>query len=162
MNNEEYYLADAIDVIDEVLASGGEFCIYPKGTSMLPLIVQTRDSVVLRRSEGVPAKKHDIAFYRRDDGHFVLHRVVKICDDGTYTMCGDNQTLLEKGIRPEQIIAYVCGVNRKGKKIKMDGFGYRTYVFFWTKRPLRRVLILGRTVLSKIGKMTRKILPKRS
>ena len=73
MNNEEYYLADAIDVIDEVLASGGEFCIYPMGTSMLPLIVLTRDSVVLKRSEGVPAKKHDIAFYRRDDGHFVLH-----------------------------------------------------------------------------------------
>ena len=39
MNNGEFYLADAIEVIDEILAGGGEFRIYPKGTSMLPLII---------------------------------------------------------------------------------------------------------------------------
>ena len=98
MNNSEFYLADAIEVIEEVLASGGEFRMYPKGTSMLPLIVQTRDSVVLKRNFEDGAKKHDIAFYRRRNGQFVLHRVMDICDDGTYTMCGDNQTELEKGI----------------------------------------------------------------
>ena len=57
MNNSEFYLADAIEVIEDVLASGGEFRMYPKGTSMLPLIVQTRDSVVLKRNFEDGAKK---------------------------------------------------------------------------------------------------------
>ena len=49
MNNGEFFLADAIEVIEEILNAGGEFRMYPKGTSMLPLIVQGRDSVVLTR-----------------------------------------------------------------------------------------------------------------
>ena len=77
MNNGEFYLADAIDVIETVMESGGEFRMYPRGTSMLPLIVQNRDSVVLKRNFEDAAKKHDIAFYRRDNGQFVLHRVMK-------------------------------------------------------------------------------------
>ena len=49
--NHEFYLTDAIEVIEEVLSSGGEFRMFPKGTSMLPLLVQGRDSVVLFRRE---------------------------------------------------------------------------------------------------------------
>lgn len=159
MNNEEFYLADAIGVIEEVLASGGEFSIYPKGTSMLPLIVQKRDAVVLRRNGQIPAKRHDIAFYRRDDGHFILHRVMDVSEDGTYTMCGDNQTELERGIRAEQIIGYVSGITRKGKKVKVNGFWYSLYVFLWTKMPIRRACMLARKI---IGKIVRKIFPKHS
>lgn len=140
MNNGEFYLADAIDVIEEVLASGGDFRLCPKGTSMLPLIVQGRDSVVLARStEKLPARKHDIAFYRRDNGQFVLHRVMKINKDGTYTMCGDNQCVLEKGVRKESIIAYVSRLYRGEREIRVrESFGYSVYVFLWTKMPLRK------------------------
>ena len=162
MNNGEFYLADAIEAIDEVLASGGEFRLYPKGTSMLPLIVQTRDSVVLKRNVEQPAKKHDIAFYRRRNGQFVLHRVMKICEDGTYTMCGDNQTALEKGIEKDQIIAYVSGLYRKDKAVKMDGAAYSAYVFFWTKMPLRWFLFLFRRAKNKISRILRVIFSKRS
>ena len=161
MNNNEFLLADAIGVIEEILASGGEFQMYPKGTSMLPLIVQTRDSVVLKRDFDVPAKKHDIAFYRRKNGQFVLHRVMKICSDGTYIMCGDNQTSLEKGIEKEQIIAYVSLINRKNKAVRMDGFIYSTYVFLWTKMPIRRIGLFLRRVKSKLARSIRKIFPKK-
>ena len=74
MNNGEFFLADAIEVIEEILNAGGEFRMYPKGTSMLPLIVQGRDSVVLKKrieSPQSPLKKNDIAFYRRSNGQFV-------------------------------------------------------------------------------------------
>lgn len=162
MNNGEFFLADAIDVIEEVLASGGEFRMYPKGTSMLPLIVQKRDSVILRRNFDIPAKKHDIAFYRRTNGQFVLHRVMKICNDGTYTMCGDNQLSLEKGICPEQIIGYVSGLYRNDKEIKMDGFRYSFYVFWWTKMPVRRIGFFMRRVKNKLARIFRSIFPKRS
>lgn len=157
MNNNEFFLSDAIDVIEEILASGGEFQIYPKGTSMLPLIVQTRDTVVLKRNFDFPAKKHDIAFYRRKDGQFVLHRVMKICDDGTYTMCGDNQLLLEQGIEPSQILGYVCGINRKGKNLRLDGVLYKSYVFFWCIRPVRRIGLFFRRVKGKVVRIFKDI-----
>lgn len=161
MNNGEFYLADAIDVIEEVLASGGEFRMYPKGTSMLPLIVQARDSVVLKRDFTDGARKHDIAFYRRKNGQFVLHRVMKICADGTYVMCGDNQTALENGIEKEQIIGIVSGLYRKDKAVKMNGVCYSLYVFFWTKLPIRRIFLFARRVINKLLKIWRRIFKKR-
>lgn len=161
MNSEEIYLADAIEAIEEVLASGGEFRLFPRGTSMLPLIVQSRDSVVIRRDTEIPARKHDIAFYRRNDGHFVLHRVMDI-RDGEYIMCGDNQTLLETGIKKEQIIAYVSEIHRKNKVIKKTNRAYRAYVFLWTLMPLRRVVLFVRRILGKIRRFFRGIFAKRS
>ncbi len=162
MNNEEFFLADAIDVIEEVLSSGGEFRMYPKGTSMLPLIVQKRDSVVLKRNFDKPAKKHDIAFYRRANGQFVLHRVMKICGDGSYVMCGDNQLALEKGITDEQIIGYVCMLYRGEKSVDIDGFRYLWYVFWWTKIPIRRLCFFARRVRGKLARIFRRIFPKRT
>ncbi len=162
MNNGEFFLADAIEVIEEVLASGGEFRMYPKGTSMLPLIVQKKDSVVLKRNFDVPAKRHDIAFYRRDNGQFVLHRVMKICDDGTYAMCGDNQLALEKGIRAEQIIAYVDTVYSDKDKVKTKGLKYSFYLFLWTKMPVRRVCFFLRRVRNRAARIFRSIFPKHS
>lgn len=153
MNNGEFYLADAIEAIEDVLKSGGEFRMYPKGTSMLPLIVQTRDSVVLVRNFDTPAKKHDIAFYRRKSGQFVLHRVMDVCEDGTYTMCGDNQTQLERGIEKDQIIAYVSRIYRKNKEIKADGFWYSAYVFLWTKMPVRKFFFFLRRVKNKLARI---------
>ncbi len=153
MNNNEFYLADAIEVIEEVLASGGEFRIYPRGTSMLPLIVQNRDSVVLKRKTDGGLKKNDIAFYRRKNGQFVLHRVMKVSKDGTYVMCGDNQTYLEKGIEKEQIIAYVSRIYRKEKAVKMSGVSYSLYVFLWSSMPMRKICRFAKRAVSKAIKI---------
>ncbi len=162
MNNGEFYLSDAIEAIEEVLVSGGEFHLYPKGTSMLPLIVQGRDSVVLRRNVNMPAKKHDIAFYRRASGQFVLHRVMNIEKDGTYTMCGDNQAVLETGIRREQIIGYVSVIYRKGKRVKMENTRHLMYIFWWTKMPVRKFCLLFRRARNKIVRIFKGIFRKDS
>ena len=42
-------LDEVMDLLREVLASGGEFQIAPEGTSMLPLIRPGRDTVILVR-----------------------------------------------------------------------------------------------------------------
>ena len=159
MNNNDFCLADAIDAIMEVLDSGASFRIYPSGVSMRPLITQGRDAVVLVKSEA-PVKKHDIAFYRRKDGHFVLHRVMRIEADGTYTMCGDNQLALEKGIEPEQIIARVSEIYRKKKKVDVYGIAYRTYVCLWTKRPIRWIAFFPRRAFAKIKRIFRRLFSK--
>ena len=116
---------------------------------MRPLLVQGRDSVILRKRKGIPAKKHDIAFYKRLDGQFVLHRVMKIKKDGTYVMCGDNQFALEKGITPKQIIGYVSDIYRGENKFSVRALKYRAYVFVWTKMPIRRTIVWIRSFFKK-------------
>lgn len=140
MNKSEFSLVDAIDAIQEVLNHGGEFRLYPKGRSMLPLIRQEKDSVVLKKridQPNVPLKRKEIAFYRRDSGQFVLHRVMRIERDGTYTMCGDNQLYLEKNIRADQVIGYVDGIYKKDRLLSLTSLRYRLYVLVWTWMPLR-------------------------
>ncbi len=157
LNNGEFYLADAIDVIEEVLSSGGEFRMYPKGTSMLPLIVQGRDSVVLKRRFDDGAKKHDIAFYRRTNGQFVLHRVMRIEKDGSFVMCGDNQTALEYGIKREQIIGYVSRLYKGDKEHSLGSLRYKLYLLFWCFMPYRRA---ERFIKGKLSGLRRRLLGK--
>ena len=150
MINEEHYLADAIDLIEEVLSSGGEFRLFPRGTSMLPLLVQGKDSVVLKRKADPVLKKHDIAFYRRESGQFVLHRVMKIEKDGTYTMCGDNQLELERGIHAHQIIGYVSEIYKEERLLRTSSLRYRIYVFFWSFMPYRKAIRYSKGFISAL------------
>lgn len=135
-NNERFSLAEYEETIAEVLDSGGEFTLYPRGTSMLPLIVEGRDSVTLIRAR--ECGRGDIAFYKRDNGGFILHRVIA-AENGEYTMCGDNQLSPEKGINSGQIIARVKYITRKGKRITADRLSYRLYLFLWRSFFIRRV-----------------------
>ena len=150
MNNGEFYLADAIEAIDEVLASGGEFRLYPKGTSMLPLLKEGRDSVTLTAPPR-RLQKYDIIFYQRDNGQYVLHRVVRVGD--TYTCMGDHQYAPERGIRRDQIIAVCSSFVRKGKSIPSNSKRWRIYAILWHySRPVRRVLNGARGWIARIFK----------
>lgn len=126
-----------VPIMIEQLKSGSAVRFSPHGTSMLPLLRQGRDSVTLV-SLTRPLRRFDIAFYKRDDGQYVLHRVVAIKD--SITCIGDNQFEYEKGLRPDQIIAVVSEFSRDGKTVPVSSFGYRAYCFFWhLSRPLRSV-----------------------
>ena len=156
MKSNEIYLCEAIDVIEEVLASGGEFKMYPRGISMLPLIKKGEDSVVLVRDKEAVLKKHDIAFYKRDNGQFVLHRVMSCEADGTYTMCGDNQTFLERGIRADQIIGKVSKLYKKEKLFRFGSLRYKIYLAFWCRMRIRLFLRLPKRALGKIKRICTK------
>lgn len=147
LHNEVVELSEAIDVIEEVLASGGEFLLYPRGRSMLPLIRQDKDYVVLARKTKI--QKHDMAFYRRDNGQFVIHRVMKCEADGTYTMCGDHQVSWEKGIRGDQIIGYVQRLYRNGRLIRFTSLRYRLYLWLWSWMLFRRGCFFLRRIFRK-------------
>ena len=156
MKNNDIYLDDAIDVIEEVLASGGEFKMYPRGISMLPLIRQGVDSVVLVKEDGSTLKKHDIAFYKRDSGQFVLHRVMSCDADGTYTMCGDNQLYLEPGIRADQIIARLTKLYKKERLVRFDSVKHKLYLSVWCCMPIRRFLRLPQRAWGRIKRICKK------
>ncbi len=133
---ETFRLSEHIGLITEVLESGGEFTLFPRGTSMLPLIAEGRDSVTLIKSESLSVG--DIAFYRRADGSFVLHRIVAE-KDGTFVMCGDNQLEKEYGILPAQVIGKAVRVTRGGKAVGERNIFYRLYKILWKSFFIRRV-----------------------
>jgi hypothetical protein len=137
--NNFFELSEAESAIREVLDSGGEFEFRPRGTSMLPLIKEGRDSVTIVKPRG-RLKRGDVALYKRSNGKFVLHRVIRVLDT-EYIMCGDNQVIPEQGITEEQIIAVVS-------KFRIDGILYTAdskKLIRYEKR--RRNLILRRILL---------------
>lgn len=131
-------LEQLLPLIRERLAAGEAVSFMPRGTSMLPMLRQGRDAVVLSPLPET-LRKYDLPLYRRENGQFVLHRIVKVGD--TYTCIGDNQFRQEPGVRREQMIGLVTAFRRDGKEYSVNSPRYRWYCRFWHfSRPLRRVL----------------------
>lgn len=140
METKKIRLEQLAPVIEETLKNGGTFEIGIRGTSMLPLLVEGRDTVVLAAAEQ-ELEKYDIPLYRRTDGAFVLHRVIK-ADAGRYTMCGDNQWVQEEGIEHSQIVGKVVSINRKGKSFPVTDRKYRLYCRLWQfLLPIRKYIV---------------------
>lgn len=143
--NKETTLDAVIELITEKLQSGGAVTFTPNGTSMLPMLRDGEDVVVLKKPEG---RLHlfDVPLYRRENGQYVLHRVIDFERDGSYVLCGDNQFAKERGIHDSQIIAVMTAFYRKGKAYSMTSLRYRAYVNFWYyTRPFRRIFRAGKS-----------------
>lgn len=157
----EMSLRDLSPVMLECLAAGQEVVLTVTGNSMSPFLRHQRDQVVLRPcSDPSALQPGAIPFYRRENGQYVLHRIVER-DDGQvavrygdkatypsagdglqYTLLGDAQWITEPGIRPEQVVAYATAFIRKGKRWECDSSAYRRNRLFWHRLlPLRKNLI---------------------
>lgn len=123
-------LAEFYPIIADVLGQGGTFSLTITGSSMWPTILGGRDQVTLIK---VPDKlqKYDLPLYRRKSGQFVLHRIVRVNEDGTYDCCGDHQTQIEKGLSQSQMIGLAADFVRKGKPFTANNRHYRRWVKFW-------------------------------
>ena len=131
MKNKEHLtvgMDELVPIFKEQLSCGRSVRFSPKGTSMLPMLREGKDTVTLS-SPPYSLKKYDIPLYRRDDGKYVLHRVVAV--DDHYTCIGDNQFIYEANIRPDQIVAVVTAFSRGEKEHSTCEFGYRLYCRFW-------------------------------
>ena len=128
-------LDDVLPIIFEILMAGENVRFSPRGISMLPMVRQGIDSVVL---SAVPERleKFDLPLYQRRDGKYILHRIVAVGD--TYTCMGDNQFAEETGVAHDQMIALVTGFYRGEKYHSVKEPGYRFYCRFWHySRPIR-------------------------
>lgn len=132
-------IAEYDSLIREVLATGGEFRLYPHGTSMLPLLRQGKDSVVLRSLDR-PPRKFDILFYQRRDGSYILHRVREVTSEGLI-MWGDNQTMLEYGVTEDMIIGYAARIFRDDHELDCRSLRYRLYLRLWQFKAVRRLYL---------------------
>ncbi len=128
--SKDVAIDDVINIIVEKINNGGTVTFTPKGKSMLPMLRDGEDVVVLSKPKG---RLHlfDIPFYKRSNGTYVLHRIVNFDSDGSYVLCGDNQFELEHGIKDSDIIGVVTAFYRKGKAYRVNSFSYRLYINFW-------------------------------
>lgn len=149
---ESLSMNDMYPLITEVIESGGVFRLWPRGTSMMPLLRQGEDSVSLALPENVEIG--DVVLYRRKNGQFVLHRIISKTDNG-YTMCGDNQYILERDIAHSQLIAKVVGIYRGEQYFDVANVQYLKYV---KRLPFRRVKIRAKSLCYRVRD---KILPDR-
>lgn len=128
VKTKETHLEELMPFMKECLEAGLPVKFSPRGTSMLPMIRQRIDCVELSPAPD-ELKKYDIPLYQRENGQYVLHRVIKVED--TYTCCGDNQNILEPGIRHDQVIAVVTAFTRGDKAHSVKEPGYQIYCRFW-------------------------------
>lgn len=129
-------------LIRERLAAGQSVRFSPRGVSMLPMLRQGKDSVVL---SPLPErlKKYDLPLYQREDGAYVLHRVVKAGE--TYTCVGDNQFVLEPELEHRQMIAVVTAFSRGDREHSVNELSHRLYCRFWhISRPFRHLWRRGK------------------
>ena len=126
----EVSFAELMPLIEDSFEQGLSITLTVVGRSMRPLFFDKRDSVILSACDPYSLKRGDVPLYRRDNGQYVLHRIVQVCED-TYTLTGDAQWELETGLPKDHVVAVMTGFIRKGKRVDCQNFGYRIYTTLW-------------------------------
>ena len=122
-----------------------------KGTSMLPFIIGSKESVELVRWEKDFQIGDIVLAWTKD--HYVIHRIIKI-DGGDYTLMGDGNIIGTESCKRSDIVA-------KAEYV-VDKHGNKHYLYtprrcqasrLWNKlKPVRRwiLAIYRRTILKMI------------
>ena len=74
-------MASLAELIQLQLEKGGRATLTVTGVSMYPMLRNCVDKVVLIPITG-RQKKGDIIFYRRDNGQYILHRIISVTQEG--------------------------------------------------------------------------------
>ena len=127
-------------LIEQAIKEGGSVKLKVSGYSMYPLVSSRRDSVLLVKADNISIG--DVPLFKREDGKFVLHRIVGE-KDGAYFTMGDYETEKEYPVYPEQIVAKAAGFYRKEEFIDCKSVKYKIYRFFWTHTLFLRPFFLN-------------------
>lgn len=140
-----------ISTYEQELEQKGSFTYRNKGVSMLPMLKEGRDLFTVAKKQG-RCQKYDVVLYRRPPDQYVLHRVVKVCENG-YVILGDNCLNKEYNIPEDAVIGVLTSFVRKGKEYSVHHKGYRIYTVVWYYLfPVRRVWKKVKMKLEKLKK----------
>lgn len=110
--------------IEEVLAQNGKYVGPTVGVSMLPMLKNRRDTiVVLPKTQRL--KPLDVALYKRGDA-YVLHRVLSVTKTG-YIIRGDN-CYADENVPETAVIGVLSEFFRKNKHYFCNDEKYLRYV----------------------------------
>ena len=124
------------------------------GTSMLPLLRQKRDLMIIDKKNDERCKKYDAVLYKRANGQYVLHRILKVRKND-YVICGDNCYRKEYGVTDNQILGVLTAVVRDGKTVYTSNRKYLLYVhlwcdFFYVRACILAVIQIFRYLIAKL------------
>lgn len=125
---------------EQELDRHGSIVFTNVGVSMMPLIRQGKDLMVIEKRPSERLKRLDAVLFKRPNGQYILHRIIRVLPDG-YFIVGDN-CIGGEYVREEQVLGILTAVVRDGKQVSMDDFGYRVYVRLWCAPYRLRGLIL--------------------
>lgn len=127
MTNEKF------SSFERELAEHGRLVYTNVGVSMMPLIRERRDVMVIEATK-TPPRKLDAVLFVRDGvegrGHYVVHRILKIRRDGRYFIAGDHDTSGEV-VAPDHVIGVLTTLTRDGRPYPFRGFRYWCYLHLW-------------------------------
>lgn len=119
-------------VVCELLKQGKETSIVITGNSMVPFLVHGRDEILIAPPDGT-WRRGDMAFYRRVNGQYVMHRIYRVNGDGTYAFVGDGQTAIESPIYEQQMFGKITAVKRKDRWIGPGNFWWEFFEHVWIR-----------------------------
>ena len=129
-----------VSMLRDLVNEGKECRLLISGSSMAPFLVHERDSIIFSKPDR-ELRRGDMVFYQRDNGQYVMHRILHVRPEGLYII-GDAQTEVEGPVKPEQVFALVTKVNRKGKWIGPGNFWWWFFGTVWLRLfPIRRLIL---------------------
>lgn len=102
-----------IQTIEDVLLTKGQYVGPTAGVSMLPMLKNRRDTIVVsKKTERL--KPLEVALYKRGE-QYILHRVLEVTDTG-YIIRGDN-CYSDEIVPEEAVIGVLTEFFRKNKHV---------------------------------------------
>lgn len=144
------------DSIKQILEKYGKYTGLTMGSSMEPLIHQQKDNIIVVKNEG-RLKKYDVPVYVTPAGKYIMHRVVKVCDDH-YVIVGDN-LLKKEYVTDDMICGVLAGFFKNGKHYVdcNNSKLYKIYSRIWVALyPVRPALIFAKRCVSKLKRMAKR------
>lgn len=144
------------DFESEIQSKG--YIVYTnEGDSMMPLLRQHKDIILIKKITA-PLKKYDTVLFKRPNGAYVLHRIIKVCGNGQYKIAGDNRYFYDL-VPEEWIIGILSEVIKDGRHISVDSEEYKKYV---KKVPKQRFKLILKKRVSDIKRKIFRVLRRKT
>jgi signal peptidase I len=118
----DHILLGALDVWG---ASGEQHFIPVSGSSMLPLIQDGDQALVIHGVTGI--RRGDMVVFRQQ-GKMVVHRVLRVnlqTNSPTFLIKGDNNLSVDPPVQAEEIVGRVLLIKRGEKTLAIDTYPWR-------------------------------------
>ena len=142
-------MTDEIIIQEAVrLVADGVSVTFPvKGRSMMPFIIGGRESVVLQKPDNI--KVGHVVLAEVGHEHYVVHRIIRIDQDGCITLMGDGNIRGTESCAPNHVLARATHVvSSDGKRCSLESRWAIFKARMWYHiRPLRRYLLAGLRIL---------------
>lgn len=114
---------------EEILRKGQPLVYTNVGRSMMPLLRQRRDILIIDPKPAGRLKKYDVPLYKRGK-KYILHRIVEVTDTG-YVIIGDNNTFFEYDVTDDMILGVLTGF------VRNDPAGIEKLMFWKRDRRMK-------------------------